>query len=107
MPSTARIGPEIIRFLKQLKKNNNREWFQKNKDRYEHDVREPLLKFIEAFGPAPREDQPALRGRRVTGWSKLSKGQSGHVRSEWEPAISGMNDVSRARPAPLNHRKTP
>lgn len=24
---------------------------QKNKDRYENDVREPLLKFIEAFAP--------------------------------------------------------
>ncbi len=51
MPSTALIGPELISFLRQLKKNNNREWFQKNKDSYEHDVREPLLRFIEAFGP--------------------------------------------------------
>ncbi len=47
----SRIEPELITFLEQLKKNNKSEWFQKNKDRYEHDVREPLLKFIEAFGP--------------------------------------------------------
>ena len=50
MPKTAHLQPELITFLAQLKKNNNREWFQKNKDSYEHDVREPLLKFIEAFG---------------------------------------------------------
>ena len=30
--STASIGSEILTFLRQLKKNNNREWFQKNKD---------------------------------------------------------------------------
>ena len=58
MPSTARIGPEILRYLGQLAKNNNREWFQKNKDRYEHDVREPLLRFIEAFGPRLHKISP-------------------------------------------------
>ncbi len=58
MPSTARIEPELITFLKQLKKNNNREWFQKNKDSYEHDVRQPLLKFIEAFAPRLHKISP-------------------------------------------------
>ncbi len=56
--TTARIGPELITFLKQLKKNNNREWFQKNKDSYEHDVRGPLLKFIEVFGPRLKKISP-------------------------------------------------
>ncbi len=51
MPKTAHLQPGLLQFLKQLKTNNNREWFQKNKDRYESDVRQPLLKFIEAFGP--------------------------------------------------------
>ncbi len=58
MATTARIGPELLTFLKQLAKNNNREWFQKNKDSYEHDVREPLLKFIEAFGPRLHKISP-------------------------------------------------
>lgn len=31
MATTARIGPELITFLEQLKKNNNREWFQKDR----------------------------------------------------------------------------
>ena len=51
MPQTVRIGPEALKFLKQLRTNNNREWFLANKPRYEHDLREPLLRFIEAFEP--------------------------------------------------------
>ena len=39
---------ETFKFLKQLKNNNNRDWFNKNKDRYEALVREPSLEFIES-----------------------------------------------------------
>ncbi len=39
---------ETFTFLTQLKKNNNRDWFNKNKDRYEALVREPSLEFIES-----------------------------------------------------------
>ena len=58
MPPTAHLGPELVKFLRQLAKNNNRTWFQENKDRYEHDVREPLLRFIEAFDPRLRKISP-------------------------------------------------
>ncbi len=53
MSKTVHLRLELLQFLRQLAKNNNREWFQKNKnkDRYEIEVREPLLKFIEAFEP--------------------------------------------------------
>ena len=70
MPSTARIGPEILRFLEQLAKNNNRQWFQENKDRYETEVREPLLKFIEAFEPRLEKISPHfIADARKTGGS--------------------------------------
>jgi len=36
-------------FLNDLASNNNREWFKANKDRYESDVREPALDFVEDF----------------------------------------------------------
>ncbi len=39
-------------FLGQLEKNNEREWFNANKHRYEQHVREPALAFIRAMGPA-------------------------------------------------------
>ncbi len=37
----------LIKFLRQLEKNNNRTWFQENKTRYESDVLSPALEFID------------------------------------------------------------
>lgn len=54
MTNGRHFGPELFRFLRQLRKNNNREWFQANKQRYETHVRDPLLGFIEDIGPALR-----------------------------------------------------
>jgi uncharacterized protein (TIGR02453 family) len=36
--------PRFFEFLEELSRNNNRDWFQQNKARYEHDVREPMLR---------------------------------------------------------------
>jgi uncharacterized protein (TIGR02453 family) len=44
------FGPELFAFLRELKANNDREWFQANKHRYEDDLLEPALAFIEDFG---------------------------------------------------------
>jgi uncharacterized protein (TIGR02453 family) len=41
----------LFRFLRDLKRNNTREWFQANKERYESDVRHPLIRFIDDFRP--------------------------------------------------------
>lgn len=43
--------PELFDFLRQLRRNNRREWFQANKERYEDHVRHPALQFISDFGP--------------------------------------------------------
>jgi len=40
------FNPEFFEFLKQLKRNNRREWFAKNKARFEIVVRDPSLRFI-------------------------------------------------------------
>ncbi len=50
MTEKAHITPELFVFFRELKENNNREWFQANKQRYESQVREPLLQFIADFG---------------------------------------------------------
>jgi uncharacterized protein (TIGR02453 family) len=43
---------ELFTFLKRLKRNNNREWFQRHKEEYEAQVRQPALRFIADFaGP--------------------------------------------------------
>jgi len=43
------ITPDLFDFLRELKANNNRDWFQSNKNRYENFVKQPLFDFIEAF----------------------------------------------------------
>ncbi len=50
MTDKAHISPELFQFFRELRENNNRDWFQANKNRYELYVREPLLKFIVDFG---------------------------------------------------------
>ena len=47
----AHFTPHLFEFLLDLRVNNNREWFHDNRDRYEQYVKEPLLGFIEDFGP--------------------------------------------------------
>jgi uncharacterized protein (TIGR02453 family) len=38
-------------FLRQLKRNNNREWFARNKTRYQQVVVDPAMLFIDNFAP--------------------------------------------------------
>jgi uncharacterized protein (TIGR02453 family) len=52
--------PELFVFLKQLKRNNDREWFAKNKSRYEECAVKPALAFISAFAPNLEEISPHL-----------------------------------------------
>jgi uncharacterized protein (TIGR02453 family) len=47
--ATRSFSPELFAFLRDLKANNDREWFAANKRRYEEAVKEPALDFVEAF----------------------------------------------------------
>lgn len=49
--SVSFFQPELFQFLRQLKRNNNREWFARNKARYQQLVVEPAMLFISAFAP--------------------------------------------------------
>ncbi len=44
------FGPDTMKFLRQLAKNNNRDWFAENKARYEQSVVDPAFKFISIMG---------------------------------------------------------
>ncbi len=44
------FSPELFAFLRELKANNQREWFNANKSRYERHVKEPALAFVEDLG---------------------------------------------------------
>lgn len=50
----------LVRFLAELKKHNDRAWFEPNKPRYEAQVREPVLAFIRAIGPRIEAISPHL-----------------------------------------------
>jgi len=50
MADTAFFSPDVFVFLRQLKRNNNREWFAKNKVRFQTSIVEPALSFIRGFG---------------------------------------------------------
>ena len=45
------FGTELFRFLRELEANNNREWFNQNRSRYEEHVREPALQFVADVAP--------------------------------------------------------
>lgn len=51
MPTSryASFKPESIRFLEELRVNNNRDWFNANKPRYEEEVLDVALRFIQSM----------------------------------------------------------
>lgn len=49
---------ELFAFLRALKKNNDREWFQKNRERFETVARQPMMRFIEDFAPRLKKISP-------------------------------------------------
>jgi uncharacterized protein (TIGR02453 family) len=67
--STREFDPEFFQFLRELAENNDRDWFAANKARYEADVLEPALAFVEDFGYRLAEISPHMRAdpRRVGG----------------------------------------
>jgi len=54
------FGPAFFKFFAELKRHNNKAWFDANKRRYETDVRDPLLEFISDFQPILRRITPNL-----------------------------------------------
>src|SRR5258705_10707044 len=54
------VPPSAFHFLRALARNNNRPWFNANKDRYLAELRDPLLRFIEAFAPRLKKIHPGM-----------------------------------------------
>ncbi len=51
---------ETMRFLRDLKKNNDRDWFNENKPRYEEHVKEPMLQLLAALAVRMKGVHPDL-----------------------------------------------
>lgn len=63
---------KTFEFLRELSANNQREWFNQNKNRYEDNVRTPALRFIEAMAPRLAQISPAiLASTKKTGGSLM------------------------------------
>ncbi len=52
--------PETFRFLRQLKRNNNREWFLAHKDVYDLKVKAPMTDLVLALGQSIQQSAPEL-----------------------------------------------
>lgn len=52
--------PEGIAFLRDLKRNNNREWFLEHKQIYESKVKGPMVEFILALQPEMKKVAPEI-----------------------------------------------
>src|SRR5579875_2623877 len=46
------FSPEALKFLKGLKRNNNREWFQARKGIYERELKAPMLALVHEINEA-------------------------------------------------------
>jgi uncharacterized protein (TIGR02453 family) len=69
MPAS-HFSPELFTFLDDLDQNNEREWFQANKGRYEEHLKKPALRFIEDFGGYLHDISPHFRAvPKATGGS--------------------------------------
>jgi uncharacterized protein (TIGR02453 family) len=60
MPKTSYFSRELFQFLFELKFNNERAWFNANKDRYETLIKQPFMRFIADLGPRLKKVNPAF-----------------------------------------------
>jgi len=55
------FSEDTIRFLRELARHNTRSWFEANRERYETEVREPALQYIEAMAEPLAKISPHFR----------------------------------------------
>jgi len=61
MTVTQHFRSGLFEFLAELKANNDREWFNANKQRFVDEVEAPMLRFIADFGEQNAEGEQELR----------------------------------------------
>jgi uncharacterized protein (TIGR02453 family) len=59
-PSAPRFTPATLTFLRALKRNNRREWFNAHRDEYESHVRQPMTAIVERLAADFREFAPEM-----------------------------------------------
>jgi len=60
LPANGYFSRDLFKFLADLRIHNNREWFLKNKERYEQQVRDPFLRLITDLAPGLHKINPRM-----------------------------------------------
>jgi uncharacterized protein (TIGR02453 family) len=60
MARKAWFTPALFVFLEELRLHNDRDWFERNRERYLRDVRDPMLRFVADVAPVLRKVAPRL-----------------------------------------------
>lgn len=61
MSSDRYFSRKTLEFLRELKENNEKHWFEANRERYIEEVRNPALRFIEDFRPHLKKISPHFK----------------------------------------------
>lgn len=61
MPTQPYFAPQLFAFLKALKRNNRRPWFEKHRDEFVCYAKEPCVRFVLDFGPHLHQISPYLQ----------------------------------------------
>lgn len=56
------FGPDALRFLRGLRRNNRRDWFERNRGRYEGEVRDPMRALVEEMDVRLARFAPEITG---------------------------------------------
>ncbi len=59
-PTFDGFSPETLKFLSQLKRNNRRPWFLRNKEAYEQQVKSPMIELVKAVNAELRAFAPEM-----------------------------------------------
>lgn len=97
-PAFVGFPSEGFRLLRQLKKNNNRDWFNEHKSAYRETVEQPMEKLVSAVGEAcrglglplhPKEKNPVMRVYRDIRFSPDKTPYKTHVAAELRRSFTG------------------
>jgi uncharacterized protein (TIGR02453 family) len=95
------FGPALFQFLRQLREHNDREWFQANKERFEAEVRRPMLAFVEAFaGPLEGISRHYLADPRPAGGSMFRIFRDTRFANDKSPYKTNVGAQFRHRDCP-------
>ena len=86
--------PEALKFLRQLKRNNNRDWFLAHKDVYEQKVKAPMTDLVMELGYQLQQTAPELnvnpKLRRKFRYRRSKQEINARIGQLMEAGLSGL-----------------